>query len=501
MELLWIVLQKISKKIDLGALPIKILLMGFIEIFATQTGLTPTVNAAPVLAKSADAFVDSIGVNTHLGYSKTPYSTHNTIKQKLLALGVRHIRDSGSSDDVIARMKDLAAVGIKTNYIESPVSAVRPNSTYWVNPLAANKPGYNVIDFVKKVGTNVIDSVEVLNEIDLNYNNYYWHPGDTAKVNNNPSSSLYWLAYVRSVTKDTWTALKNDPATAGVKVIGPSLGGTYSYDNKSPLGDLSGYVDAGNFHPYPDCGNPFNNPFSYDTINQYYWKGNFPSINIDEHPYAFNVYGLPFGSKPMVATETGYNTSTASYGISKRMQGKYMPRLFLEYFRLGIVRTFSYEFVDEANDPSNPEANFGLLHNDLTPKPTYTALQNLISLLNDPGSNFTPASLDYTLTVTPPAGYNLTQDVHNLLLQKRDGTFYLVLWHEISNGDISSPSVREIIPPVMPTTVTLNTPISSATLYSLDDSGNMSSSTASTLNNTIRLNVTDKAMILKLKVL
>jgi hypothetical protein len=462
-------------------------------------GLTSAANAAQVLAKSADAFVDSIGVNTHLGYTDTQYySNYNTVKQKLVALGVRHIRDGGSSDDMIFKMKDLAAQGIKTNYVESPVSGVRPNSSYWVNPPAANKPGYNIVDFVKQVGTNVIESVEILNEIDLTYNNYYWHAGDTAKVNNDPNSPLYWVNYVRSVTQDTWSALKNNPATSNVNVIGPSLGMTYDYNNKSPLGDLSGSVDQGNFHPYPGGGNPFSYPFSYDTLSKYYWYGNFPSVNIDEYRYAFDVYAPPFGSKPMVATETGYNTSKSGNAISERIHGKYMPRLFLEYFRKGIARTFSYEFVDEWNDLGNPEANFGLLRNDLTPKPAYTALKNLIGVLQDPGSSFTLGSLDYTLNVTPPPGYNLTQYVHNLLLQKRDGTFYLVLWHEISDADISSTPVREVQPPAMPTTVTLNTRISSAQVYSLDDSGNMSSAAATINNNTISLNVTDKAMIVKL---
>jgi len=462
-------------------------------------GLTPAVNANPVAAKSADAFVDSIGVNTHWGYSDTPYgSNYSTVKQQLINLGVRHIRDSGSSDDIIAKMKDLAAKGIKTNYMLSPYSGVRPNSTYWVNPPAANNPGYNIVDFVKLVGTNVIESVEVLNEIDLFYNYFYWHPGDTALLNNDPNSSLYWVNYARSVTQDTWSAMKNDPATANIYVVGPSLGMTYSYDNKSPLGDLSGSVDAGSFHPYPNGGNPFNNPFSYDTIDQYYWHGNFPGVNIDDNPYAFDVYAPPFGSKPMAATETGYNTSTSAKGISEQMHGKYMPRIFLEYFHQGIVRTFSYEFVDEWNDKGNPEANYGLLRNDLTPKPAYTALKNLINLLKEPGSSFTPGSLDYTLTVTPPDGYNMTQYVHSLLLQKQDGTFYLVLWHEISAGDISSTPVREIKPPAMPTTITLNTPLSSARVYSLDDSGKMSSSAVTISNNTMIIKVTDKAMIVKL---
>lgn len=457
---------------------------------------------APDKATRADAFVNSICVNTHWGFSDTPYGKkYRAVKQLLVELGISHVRDGGSSAEVIAKMKELASVGIKTHYIMNPNDGVAPNSSYWVRT-GGTAPSYYINDFVKnRVGTNVIDAVEILNEIDVFYKlngGYYWHPGDTEKLNNDPNSSYYWLSYVRSVTKDTWKALKSEPATAGVKVIGPSLALTYDYSKKSPLGDLSAYVDWGNFHPYPNGGNPFSYPFSYNTIAKYYEHGNFPAVNIDEFPFAFDVYAPPFGSKPIVATETGYHTSTASRSISEKVHGKYMPRLFLEYFRRGIVRTCSYELVDEWNDPNNPEANYGLLRNDLSPKPAYTALKNLISLLKEPGTSFTPGSLDYALTVKPPAGYDHTKYVHHLLLQKRDGTFYLVLWHEISNNDISSTPSREITPPAMPTKLTLKTPIRSARVYSLNDSGSMSSKAATITKNTISLNVTDKAMIVKL---
>jgi len=460
--------------------------------------LTPTVAIAPTAAtqaKSADSFVDSLCVGTHWLYGDTPYgSKYNAVKQKLVELGIRHVRDGGSSEDIIAKMKELASVGIKTTFILDPNLGTAPNKSYWSNP-----PSYNIHDFVlKKVGTNVIDAVEVLNEIDLFYNFLYWHPKDTAKVDNNPSSPLYWLPYIRSMTKDTWTAMKSDPATAKLKVIGPSLGVTYSPSNKSPLGDLSPYVDWGNFHPYPNGGNPFSIPFSYDKIDKYYWQGNFPSVNIDEFPFAFIVYQPPFGSKPMAATETGYYTTRGAKGISETMHGKYMPRLFLEYFRQGIVRTCSYEFVDERSDRNSDQANYGLLRYDLSPKPAYTALKNVISVLKDPGSSFKPGSLNYKLTFKPPAGYERTQYVHHLLLQKRDGSFYLVLWHEISNGDINSTPTREIQPPVIPTTLQLITPIRRAQVYSLDDFGNMSEASATISNNTITLNVADKATIIKL---
>ncbi len=491
-----------SLKVLLLLLTLLVTTLGCFERKITNNSNLASTTPKPVFASSskaakpAYAFVDSICVGTHWSYYDTPYGqNYNGVKQKLVALGVRHIRDGGATKDVIDKLKELGRLGIKTTYVMYPILGVTANSSYWATP-----PAYNITDFVKnKVGTNAIDAVEIANEIDFNYKRLSWYKGDTTKLSDNPKSPLYWVPYIESLTKDTYKALKSDRATAQIKVIGPSLGRSYDYGTKSPLGDLSKYVDWGNFHSYPNGGNPFNNPFKYNTIEKYYWHGNFPSVNINRHPYAFDVYAPPFKGKPMVATETGYFTTKGERGISEKVHGKYMPRLFLEYFRQGIPRTCSYEFVDEWNQPDNSEANYGLLRHNLSPKPAYTALKNLISLLNDPqGSKIIPRALNYNLSIAPPPGYNRKEYVHDLLLQKRDGNFYLVIWHEISNGDVSTTPVREINPPPMPTQINLSTPIRSATIYTFDDAGNLSNKAASIKSNKINLNVTDKATIIKL---
>jgi len=121
-----------------------------------------------------------------------------------------------------------------------------------------------------------------------------------------------------------------------------------------------------------------------------------------------------------------------------------MPRLFAEYFNRGIARTYTYELADEGTNSSDREQDFGLMHYDLTPKPAYSAMKNLITLIKEPGANFIPGSLNYTLSGS-------TSGVDHLLMEKSDGTFYLLLWHEISvysttNGtDITNPDVSVTI--------------------------------------------------------
>ena len=94
-------------------------------------------------------------------------------------------------------------------------------------------------------------------------------------------------------------------------------------------------------------------------------------------PLAFISYAPPFAPKPMAATETGYPTHRS--GSSELAQGKYLPRLFCEYFTHGVQRTFWYELVDEDEFPDpngdNVECHYGIIRKDLTPKPAYTRPQ------------------------------------------------------------------------------------------------------------------------------
>jgi hypothetical protein len=62
-----------------------------------------------------------------------------------------------------------------------------------------------------------------------------------------------------------------------------------------------------------------------------------------------------------------------------------------------------------------------LLRADGSEKPAYHALKNLIDILEDQGPRFAPGSLVYTLR-GDVAG------IRQLLLQRRDGRFYLALW-------------------------------------------------------------------------
>jgi hypothetical protein len=167
------------------------------------------------------------------------------------------------------------------------------------------------------------------------------------------------------------------------------------------------------------------------------------------------------GPLPAVATETGYHNGLLYDGghpaVSERAMGHYIPRLFLEYFGAGVPRTFAYELIDQGASPSDIEHNYGLLRNDGSEKPAFTALRNLIALLADPGPAFTPERLTYTIEGD-------TTGVRRALLQKRDGRFYLALWQAVPSFDIRT--MRDTQPADVIVTMRLASPAASIRLYS-----------------------------------
>lgn len=158
------------------------------------------------------------------------------------------------------------------------------------------------------------------------------------------------------------------------------------------------------------------------------------------------------------------------------------------------------------------ECHYGIVRKDLTPKPAYTVLKSLLALLKDPvamKAKFAPVSLSYSMTVSPVRGYkepisgkvtdyDRTKYVHHLLLQKADGDFYLLLWHEIADEDASVVPHRQIQPPTMPTILTLPASIRAATVYAYDANSVLQPAPGVISQGKLAVNVPDQVMLVKL---
>jgi hypothetical protein len=377
--------------------------------------------AAVQRAKAADQFVNSIGVMTHQSYFNSAYGNFQAVSDKLVALGVRHARDSAvlSTDadynrKVYDRFKGLANRGVRYTLIVDPRSlGLADIDSAKINAIVAHSGG-------------ALEAVEGPNEFDL-------------------SGRADWADRLRAYQRSLYQSVK--ASSSPVPVLAPSLAYATNYDQ---LGDMSAYCDFGNTHPYPGGRNPGTSGWG---------SGGYGSLS-------WNIANARkvCGTKPIIATETGYHNvpgplgAYSNTGVPEDVSGKYIPRLFLHYYDMGLPRVYAYEMVDLMGDPSKSDwqKHWGLLRSDYSAKPAYVALKRLIGLLSDPGPSFVPGSLDYSLSG------DLT-NVRQMLFQKRDGRFYLVLWQEVLGYNVDTDTYISVAP--RPVTLRLSTPIFKAAVY------------------------------------
>ncbi|NEZ67644.1 hypothetical protein D0962_33620 [Leptolyngbyaceae cyanobacterium CCMR0082] len=374
-------------------------------VFACITVLPGQSQNPSETAHAASSFIDSLGVVVHLNRSNSAYRNYDSIiKPRLQELGVRHIRDGVRLDDRETQQKfvDLATVGIKSTLVMDPRD---------------QQDASVAVDIVKAIPT-AVEAVEGPNEWDV------W-PDLSYKGQPFPQG-------VRLFQSELFNAVKQDPATARLDVLSPTVA---LWHNATSLGEV--VCDYGAMHSYPG-GQP-------------------PTAGLDWHWIPSTRQICP--DKPLIATETGWHNAVAAEsgqpGISEAAAGKYVPRLWLEYFNRDIQRVYINEFIDKWQT-ADKEGNFGILRQNGTPKPAFTALKNLIALLRDGEGAFSPGALSYTMV-------GATTNVHHTLLQKRDGRFYLILWQEVPSFDVSNK--RDISVPTQAVTVRLTTAIRSASLY------------------------------------
>ena len=310
-------------------------------------------------AIAADLFVESIGVNTHWAFPNVYTYNYTGLKAKLAESGIRYIRD-GCSSASRTRMTDLYNnLGIKINMI-----AEQRKSGPGVQPLNLTALP-EVLNETKSQILNAVVSFEAPNEYDLS------HGPDTD-----------WVGTIKNYTILLSNIINSDEMLRNVPIIGPSLTSLEAYE---AVGSMDQYIEYANLHLYQWGYWPGNEGWD--------GKGAIPSIT-----YYLNFYAhqqSPSG-KLVQTTETGYQDDLQHKGLSEVADGKYAVRAFAEFFRRGIYRTFKYELVNQ--DIPGPEGAFGLLRNDLSEKPSFRAVKNLITILADKGPTFQPGTLDYMLT-------------------------------------------------------------------------------------------------------
>lgn len=393
--------------------------------FALSAFGTADAVAAPVEARQADSFAESVGVNVHLTYSDTPYDDFSEVSRSLQELGVRYVRDGVGlgRPDVYAEYRALAAEGIKLDMIVGD-----PLQRYGIGSLTQQ------LDMIEKEFPEAIATLEGPNEFDN-------------------QGSQNWVSELRSYQRNLWESVQRRPRLSSKPILGPSL---VRESSRAELGDISAWTDQGNMHPYPG--------------------GQMPDANTHaESELRLAAENTP--SQPVEATETGYqnavaDTTAGNRPVSEKASGIYTPRLFLDNFRRGITRTYDYELIDDEADPSLAVENdhFGLVKNNWAPKPAYTALQRLLQVTEDPGPGFVPQPLDFSLRNAPST-------TRQVLLQRRDGSYDLILWNAVSVWNTQS--LTEIDPASPSVNVAFEQPVKNVEVFRPNQSAAAVSSSAS----------------------
>jgi beta-glucosidase/6-phospho-beta-glucosidase/beta-galactosidase len=172
-----------------------------------------------------------------------------------------------------------------------------------------------------------------------------------------------------SLTKYTYPAIKSSAPNSLVIVASFSAGTFDKFFNRGKGDQLKEFLDSSStaygdiiaLHPY--------------TV---YWEPKFRNFEtyLAQIKQGLNlIRATPaYSQKPVFITESGWSTSKSEYGTSERLQARWLKKAISSSKKLGISAFIVYELRDGSKNSDDTESNFGLLHNDWTPKPAYGAI-------------------------------------------------------------------------------------------------------------------------------
>ena len=367
--------------------------------------------AQTTAAKAAD-FLNSIGVCTHIAQG---IDNPSNVAACLTYAGIRNLRDDGSTSAAIIQ-----------GWIHVHKTS---GAKVCLLPVMGNIAGtLSVAEQLRAAGALL--AAEGPNEP----NNFRVAYGGATSSGTN-SLPVAWFQ------RDLYRAVKSDPKLAGIPVFASSEAGG-SEPNNCGLQFLTIPKGAGTLMPdgtfYADYANTHNYVCDHLTnvCDNNAWEAEDPSSNGRwdgmrvEYGHTwwspgYNGYSdSQLRKLPKVTTETGWLTQGKD-SISEVQQAKLFLNLYLAAFKRGWSYTFIYMLRD---DPG--QGYWGLFHTDYSAKPSATCLHNLTTILADKISSI-PGSLKYSIPDEPAT-------VHDLLLQKSDGAFALIVWGEQVSGSTNT---------------------------------------------------------------
>jgi hypothetical protein len=389
-------------------------------------------------AASAAAFIDSIGVQTHINYVDTPYANWQQVLDEIVRLGVHHIRDAlPMTPTFVSNHRQLAAAGIRCTC-----------------GFAMDKK-LTAEDIVQAARTaSDVDALEAPNECDAGTN-----CGGGGKTGIERVTSF--LPVLASAGHELQ-----------VPVIGPSFTTREAY---AASGTIAQWITFNNLHVYFGGRNPGTEGWG---------AGDAQGHRYGSFDWWLDQSNLNASGIPSQITETGYeafDNPSRPGTIPVGVESAYIPRTLLLAWNHGIRRTFIYELLDEF-----PDNRYGLLRHDMTEKPAFTALRNLISILNDSSRSTTLGRVKLSIESTDPS-------LSHTLLQKADGTYDLILWLERSSYSSDTETVSPV--PSEPVRLQLEPKFGIAQFISFNEDGSTQKNDISTKPSSLTVSVSDRLTV------
>lgn len=350
--------------------------------------------AQQVMPVRSDDFIDYMGIGASFGNDFGVYD--ELVYSGLDELGIRYIRGwiNWLNTGVIG-VNEFRDLGIRMCGLWQDPRLKRPLEC---RPL------------LKTYGPDFFIAIEGHNEPDI-FSRERCYEG----VCNDTRNGIYDASVKQHNT--LFEDLKSDPETADIPVVAPSFARTRQI--KSAVGLKH---DLRNLHYYPVWGEN-----SYPTAG-YGWE----STSWEEVLMNVDDYGSDAG---IFFTESG----SGIHQLSERAQAKYIGRMYAEYFGQvsGIEKFFYFRLQQQFNTGSGHE-EWGLVDTLGNKLYAFHALKSLIDLLKEasyskqagkwmlPNEDFIPQPLTVSYT-------GKLSTTHDLLLQKGNGRYYLLLWQEVNS--------------------------------------------------------------------
>ena len=367
--------------------------------------IPPVPNPIPI---KVNDFLNSIGAVTHIANG---LDSSSGVATSLVYSGIRNIRDDGSTNATTIQgwINVHNASGARVSLL--PISGNIASSLSEYEQLAA---------------AGALLAVEGPNE-----------PNNFPVTYNGVKSSSTTSMPIAQFQRDLYAAVKADLKLAGIPVFASSEAGG-SEPNNVGLQFLTIPNGAGVLMPdgtkYADYANVHNYVVGHlsGVIDNTAWGAEDPTLNgrwdgmYVEYGHTWwgsGYYGYTTGQLamlPRVTTETGWMTGAG--GLTEDQQGKLFLNLYLDAYERGWAYTFVYKLRDDTS-----QGYWGLFRTDYTPKLSATYLHNLTTILADNSSGFTPGKVNYFIPNEPAT-------VHDMLMEKSNGTYELAVWGEQVSG-------------------------------------------------------------------